>query len=56
MTKIDNALIYLRSENARISLKQLSRRLNKSPQRIKYSLSVLEKEEILSKPYAVFDY
>lgn len=56
MPKPDRALIYLRAENARISLKQLSRHLNKSPQRIKYNLSVLEKNGILSKPYAVFDY
>ncbi|MFH1127189.1 MAG: Lrp/AsnC family transcriptional regulator [archaeon] len=56
MTKIDNDLIYLRSENARISLKELSRILLKTPQRLKYSISVLEKEGILRDPYCIFDY
>jgi len=56
MSKTDNTLIYLRSENARIGLKELSRHLKKSPQRLKYSLSVLEHDEILNQPYCVFDY
>ena len=56
MTKLDHSLIYLKSENARISLKGLSNYLKKSIQRLKYSVSSLEREGVLSKPYCVFDY
>ncbi len=56
MAKLDYDLIYLKSENARISLKNLSKELKKSSQRLKYSLCVLEKEGIITNPYCVFDY
>jgi DNA-binding Lrp family transcriptional regulator len=56
MTKIDKDLIYILSENSRISLKELSQDLKKSSQRLKYSVSVLEKEKILRNPYCIFDY
>ncbi len=56
MKKIDQDLLYLRSENARISLKEISQHLKKTPQRLKYSLSVLEKEQTLYGPYCIFDY
>ncbi|MEW5896688.1 MAG: Lrp/AsnC family transcriptional regulator [Nanoarchaeota archaeon] len=56
MAKIDYLLLYLISENARIGLKELSRQLKKSSQRIKYSLAVMEKEGLISNPYCVFDY
>lgn len=56
MNKIDHALVYLRSENARLNLRELSQHLRKSPQLLKYSTAVLEKEGILHNPYYVFDY
>jgi DNA-binding Lrp family transcriptional regulator len=56
MTKFDYNLIYLKSENARMGLRELSKQLKKSPQRLKYSVSVLEKEAIIISPYCIFDY
>jgi len=56
MTKLDYDLIYMLAENSRMSLKELSNHLNKSPQRLKYNLRILEKEEIIRDPYCVFDY
>jgi DNA-binding Lrp family transcriptional regulator len=56
MTNIDYNLIYLKSENARMSYRELSRHLKKSPQRLKYSVSILEKEKIILNPYCIFDY
>ncbi|MFH1682911.1 MAG: Lrp/AsnC family transcriptional regulator [Candidatus Woesearchaeota archaeon] len=52
----DLDLIYLKSENARMSLKELSNHLNKTPQRLKYSLSVLQKEGTLKYPHCIFEY
>jgi len=56
MVKTDYGLLYLRSENARISLKALSQHLKKSPQRLKYAVSNLENQGILKSPYCVVDY
>jgi DNA-binding Lrp family transcriptional regulator len=56
MGKIDYGLVYLRSENARMSLKELSDHLKKTPQRLKYSLSSLEKDGIIRDPHCIFDY
>ena len=56
MGKIDNSLVFLSSENARIKLKDLSRILKKSQQRLKYSIMMLEKEGIIGNPHCVFDY
>jgi len=56
MVKFDSDLIYLNAENSRMSLKNLATNLKKSSQRLKYSLSVLEKENILLNPYCIFDY
>ncbi len=56
MNKIDHSLVLLRSENARMSFKELSRLLKKSPQLLKYSVSSLEKEGILHDPFYIFDY
>jgi len=56
MAKKDNELIYMLSENSRMSLKELSYHLKKSSQRLKYSISTLEKEGIIREPYCVFDY
>lgn len=56
MVKIDYNLAYLRSENTRASLNELSHYLKKSPQRLKYNIANLEKEGILSEPYCIIDY
>lgn len=56
MHNIDNSLVYLRSENARMNLKELSQHLRKSPQLVKYNTAMLEKEGILHDPHCIFDY
>ncbi len=56
MNKLDHSLLFLRSENARMSLKELGRLMRKSPQLLKYNVSVLEKEGILHDPFYIFDY
>jgi|SRR3989344_266221 len=56
MVKLDYNLIYLQSENARMTLKDIANHLKKSPQRLKYSLSILNKENILANPFCIFDY
>lgn len=56
MVKIDTDLLYLWLENARIRLKELSKKLQKSSQRLKYSLIVLEKRGIIKDAYCIFDY
>ena len=56
MAKIDYSLVYLKSENARMGLKQVARHLKKSPQRVNYSLSILEQQSVLVTPFTVFDY
>ncbi len=56
MVKVDYDALYLRSENARMRLKEVSKALRKSSQRLKYSFDVLENEEVIKNPYCVFDY
>jgi len=56
MPKLDHNLLYCRIENARTPIKQIAQHLNKSSQRLKYNLSVLEKEKIIHAPYCIFDY
>ena len=56
MVKIDYNALYLRSENGRMRLKEVSRALRKSPQRLKYNFDALEKNGIIKNPYCVFDY
>lgn len=56
MKKRDYNLIYFKSENARMSIKDLSSHLKKSPQRLKYSISLLEKEGLIKNPHGIFDY
>ncbi|MBI2572510.1 AsnC family transcriptional regulator [Candidatus Woesearchaeota archaeon] len=56
MSKVDTSLVYLLTENARMSLKELAVHLRKSPQRLKYTISSLQKEEILYNPFSVIDY
>ena len=54
--KIDYNMLYLKSENARMRLKAVSKALRKSPQRLKYNFDVFEKEDIIKNPYCIFDY
>lgn len=54
--KEERELLYLCSENARFKLKTISSLLKKSSQRLKYSLSTMEKEGIIETPYCIFDY
>src|SRR3989344_4015400 len=56
MNRLDHRLLFLRSENARMGFKELARITRKSPQLVKYNLSVLEKEGILHNPFYIFDY
>ena len=56
MVKIGKDIIFMYSENARVKIKELAALLNKSSQRIKYSLKALEKEGIVYNPYCIFDY
>ena len=56
MTKFNRDLIFLYSENVRAKLKDLSSKLNKTPQRLKYSISALESQKIVYNPYCIFDY
>ena len=56
MIKFDYELIYLQSENARANLKDIAHQLKKTSQRLKYSLSVLEKDQVIINPYCIFDY
>ena len=56
MAKIDNNLIFLKSENSRIKIKDLSVMLKKSSQILKYSISQLQKESILMDSFTIFDY
>lgn len=52
----ERELLYLYSENARIQLRELSRLLGKSSQRLKYNLRRLEKQRIIYNPHVVIDY
>lgn len=56
MPKIDHSFVYCRTENARSPLKEIANHLKKSSQRLKYNVSVLEREKIIHAPYCVFDY
>lgn len=56
MVKFDRNLIFLYSENAREKIRNLAKILKKSPQRLKYSINILEKEEILHNTHCIFDY
>ena len=56
MTKPDLDLVFLYSENSRIRLRELAALLKKSPQRIQYTLGVLEREGIVHNAHGIFDY
>lgn len=54
--KFDGDLIFLYSENARTRIREIAHMLTKSPQRLKYSLKMLEKEGFVNHPHCIFDY
>ena len=56
MPHYDRNAIALYSENSRIKINQLAQKLKKSPQRLKYTLKQLDKEQITHLPHCVFDY
>ena len=56
MSKIDKKLLFMYAENARSKLKDLARQLKKSPQRLKYTLKVMEEEKLISCPHTIIDY
>jgi len=56
MVNFDKDLLFLYSENARTKIRDLSKLLSRSPQGLKYSLKVMEKEELLGETYTIFDY
>src|SRR3989338_3588017 len=55
MAKLDLDLTAFYLEHARTKINKLASKLKKSPQRVKYTLKLLNKE-ILVHPYCVFDY
>lgn len=56
MKKVDQNLLFICAENSRIKLRDASTILKKSPQRLKYSMDSLQKENILALPHALIDY
>jgi DNA-binding Lrp family transcriptional regulator len=56
MSHLNTDLVFLETENAREKLRDISALLKKTPQRLKYSLKILEKEGVLYSPHCVFDY
>src|SRR3989344_1361758 len=56
MKKMNRELLFFYGENARLKLKEAAALLQKSSQRLKYNLSILEKEKILYNPYTIVDY
>ena len=53
---MDKNLTFISSENARAKLRDVAQLLRKSSQRLKYSWRMMEKEEVIYGPHAVFDY
>ena len=53
---IDKDLIFFYGEDIRTSIKKIAEILNKSSQRIKNSISSLEKKGIVHNPYLIIDY
>jgi DNA-binding Lrp family transcriptional regulator len=56
MSHKDLDLVFLYAENARAKIKDLANTLKKSPQRVKYSMRVLEEEGIIRNLHCIFDY
>ena len=56
LNMVKNDLLFIKSEKANMKIKDIAAILQKSSQRLKYSLSVMERESILHDPYCIFDY
>lgn len=56
MNRPDLMLVHALAEDARSRLSTVSQQTKKSQQRLKYSMSVMVKDGILSHPHAVLDY
>ena len=56
MQQPDLNLVFLLSENARAKIKNIAAAVKKSPQRVKYTLSALQREGVLFHPYCIIDY
>ncbi len=56
MAQIDRNLLFLYSENARSKIRDLAKLLKKSPQRLKYTIKLMEKEKIVNNCHGIFDY
>lgn len=56
INKINKRLLYLYGENCRISLSKIAKKIHKSPQLVKYTVSRLEKEGIIPFYYTIIDY
>jgi DNA-binding Lrp family transcriptional regulator len=56
MTKLDRDLLYLYAENSRAKIRDLALILKKSPQRLKYTLKMLNNGGILYNSHCIFDY
>lgn len=56
MPKFDQELLFLYSEQARRKIRDMALLLRKSPQRLKYSLAMLEKEKVLHNVHSIIDY
>lgn len=53
---IKKDLLFIKSEKGNIKIKDVARLLRKSSQRMKYSISAMEKESIIHNPGYIFDY
>jgi DNA-binding Lrp family transcriptional regulator len=56
MTKIDYDLLFIYSEDSRRKIKEISTILQKTPQRLNYSLDILKEKRFIFYPHTVFDY
>ena len=56
MPGFDRDLLFLYTEDARIKLKDLALFLKKSPQRLKYNISQLEKQKLVHNAHSIIDY
>lgn len=56
MKHFNTDFIYLQTENAREKLRAAASILKKSPQRLKYTLKIMEKSGIINNAHCVFDY
>jgi DNA-binding Lrp family transcriptional regulator len=56
MSKIDYDLLYLYSEDSRRKIKEIGSLIHKTPQRLNYSLDLLQERRYVFCPHTLFDY